>query len=517
MSSAQTKAEEFLSIASQFHLGVLPTETRHFKTMNLSHLAKNDLPEAVRTLKSVDLDMLDVLYRKCEEIEQLSKDIAATFASGNKIYLCGCGATGRLSLSLETLWIENNKGTQLQNSVIGFMAGGDVALIKSIENFEDRPDYGARQLNELGFKDGDLLISCTEGGETPFVIGATESAAASSHRSPYFLYCNPDDILSKHVERSRRVIESKKIRKINLTVGPMAISGSTRMQASTILMMAVGIAMFSSKSPTSARDIATRIGNFRTAFHALDVSFLSRFIESEANAYASGNHVTYTTDAYGITVLTDTTERSPTFSLAAFENQDDKERVPSLCYLSLPSAHTQEQGWETLLRRTPRPLNWEGITHIAGSERLRGFDISCNVEKNRKSLVPNAQHFQFNITRRENGMRWEFRNHEHTLATQSLPLLEEHILLKMLLNMHSTLIMGRLERYHGNVMTWVRPSNFKLIDRSVRYVQFLLKEAGIEKFGYAEIVRQCLQEFENLGPNEPVVLKVFEVLKAKSK
>ena len=42
------------------------------------------------------------------------------------------------------------------------MAGGDVALIRSIENFEDFPNYGARQLREAGFKDGDLLIGSSE-------------------------------------------------------------------------------------------------------------------------------------------------------------------------------------------------------------------------------------------------------------------------------------------------------------------------------------------------------------------
>jgi N-acetylmuramic acid 6-phosphate etherase len=89
-------------------------------------------------------------------------------------YFCGCGATGRLSLTIETLWRQVHRGEKIENRVFSFMAGGDVALIRSIENFEDFPDYGARQLLEAGFKDGDLLIGTTEGGETPFVIGAVE-------------------------------------------------------------------------------------------------------------------------------------------------------------------------------------------------------------------------------------------------------------------------------------------------------------------------------------------------------
>lgn len=44
------------------------------------------------------------------------------------------------------------------------MAGGDAALIKSIEDFEDHPEFAEQQLIQLGFKENDLLIGSTEGG-----------------------------------------------------------------------------------------------------------------------------------------------------------------------------------------------------------------------------------------------------------------------------------------------------------------------------------------------------------------
>ena len=66
----------------------------------------------------------------------------------------------------------------------------------------------ARQVREIGFKDGDLLVSTTEGGETPSVIGATEEAARISRRKPWFLYCNPDEVLHEQVARSLRVERS---------------------------------------------------------------------------------------------------------------------------------------------------------------------------------------------------------------------------------------------------------------------------------------------------------------------
>jgi len=50
------------------------------------------------------------------------------------------------------------------------------------------------------------MIGSSEGGETPWVIGAMEYGRKVSNRKPYYLYCNPDDVLVKTVERSKRII-----------------------------------------------------------------------------------------------------------------------------------------------------------------------------------------------------------------------------------------------------------------------------------------------------------------------
>ena len=51
------------------------------------------------------------------------------------------------------------------------MAGGDYALIKSVEGFEDFALFGRKQIAELGVASGDMVFAITEGGETSFVIG----------------------------------------------------------------------------------------------------------------------------------------------------------------------------------------------------------------------------------------------------------------------------------------------------------------------------------------------------------
>ncbi|MCZ6674358.1 MAG: hypothetical protein O7C75_15625, partial [Verrucomicrobia bacterium] len=159
--------EEFLKVANQFKLGTLETEKPHPLTTQLSKEAQTNLHSAVDTLKQVDTEALKLLESYLPDIAQLGGDIQDTLNKGGRVFLCGCGATGRLSISLEVFCREGLVNPPYEEQFVGFMAGGDAALIKSIDNFEDRPEYGAKQLEELGFRKEDLLISTTEGGETP--------------------------------------------------------------------------------------------------------------------------------------------------------------------------------------------------------------------------------------------------------------------------------------------------------------------------------------------------------------
>jgi N-acetylmuramic acid 6-phosphate etherase len=100
----------------------------------------------------------------------------------------------------------------------------------------------------------------------------------------------------------------------------------------------------------------------------------------------------------------------------------------------------------------------------------------------------------------------------HELPLEGAPPLFQHLLLKQLLNIHSTLVMGRLGRYEGNLMTWVTPSNRKLIDRATRYVKHLLADAGRSGATYEEVVHRLFAVMRTTPPGESVVLGTFRSL-----
>jgi N-acetylmuramic acid 6-phosphate etherase len=76
--------------------------------------------------------------------------------------------------------------------------------------------------------------------------------------------------------------------------------------------------------------------------------------------------------------------------------------------------------------------------------------------------------------------------------------------------------MGRIGRFESNVMTWVKPSNNKLIDRAIRYVQHLLAEDGVTAFSYEDICYELFTQAESMAPDQSVVLLTRAALRTQA-
>ena len=63
---AREQAARFLQQAGDYHLGNLPTESRHPLTYELAHLACRDLPRALHTLKQIDCSSIEGVLSKVE-------------------------------------------------------------------------------------------------------------------------------------------------------------------------------------------------------------------------------------------------------------------------------------------------------------------------------------------------------------------------------------------------------------------------------------------------------------------
>jgi N-acetylmuramic acid 6-phosphate etherase len=245
-------------------------------------------------------------------------------------------------------------GENIEDALIGEMTGADRALVSSLEGFEDLQLIGRLQLQDHGIRQGDVVICVTEGGETSSVIGTILAAldqygpmnekAAREARSNLYFVCNNPVALLLPFARSAAVLNNQAITHINLTTGPQGITGSTRMQATTIETFIVGVILEEALerilgdclTPEEMRslgfgapsDLETRLADFDATRHAVEASVkdVARLTNLEARTYRHNHFSTYLAKQALITVFIDGTERSPTFRLYPLDKVDEPQR-----------------------------------------------------------------------------------------------------------------------------------------------------------------------------------------------
>lgn len=576
------RSQEFLAISGQFKLGALTTESSHPITAELSQTARQSISAGLAQLFDVDGDVVKK-YREFAESGRgraIADTLLDALKGGGKVFFTGCGSTGRLSIQLVSIWRDfwqrqgarglkcSPKPEELEERAVSVMAGGDFALIKAVEGFEDFTQFGKKQMGDLGVSGKDVVFAITEGGETSFVIG-TAWKGVEVGAKVYFVYNNPDEVLCQHVQRSREVIEDARIEKINLTTGPMAITGSTRMQATTIQLCVIVTVLemvlrdwMKELEPGGPRalesnSVPAEFLRKMMAMHARLKSAnllgqLANLVALEEGVYRSLRKNNYFADRFGIDVLTDTTERSPTYCTPPFRKFDDATATESWAFLFVPYSET-ERAWERIIRRKPMCVEWsekevcelvpedkaartiEIVKKIGYRELMRfkiGLDglreralsagdcaIGIVSEGEKESLLsPEGFHRVQLENARENGAKIGliFFGRDEALKEMGdfvarwdpecvcvlVPVPQTDFLLdgvtrvsaKTLLNALSTCTMVRLGRVMGNYMIWVVPSNLKLIDRSTRYIQRL---TGLE---YEEANQLLFEVIEYVEP-----------------
>ncbi len=393
---------DYVENKKQFHLFNLLTEQRHVKTWNLSFAIQTDTEAGLRMLFSVDQDVaarIRQLVRNPSLLEQAVDAVAGAVREGRRIYVYGCGATGRLAKQMESsfwrpFWrrlkrdpcwnrLRGRLPDDIEERLTGEMTGADRALVSSLEGFEDLLLIGKLQLHDHKIGRGDVVICVTEGGETSSVIGTVLAALEQygdlddrgredARRHLYFVYNNPDDVL-RPFTRSASVLDNPAITKINLTTGPQAITGSTRLQATTIETFVVGIVLEQAVErilrPLLTPEEMARLGYGREltlaerliAFDGIKAAVdealpcTARFARLEADTYRRGRLSTYFAGKALITVFIDNTERSPTFRLYPLDRAQDDERH---CWVQVwTEAGDLREAWRNFLGRPFRGLD----------------------------------------------------------------------------------------------------------------------------------------------------------------
>lgn len=146
--------------------------------------------------------------------------VEAAFRTGGRLLYVGAGTSGRLGV-LDAAECPPTFGTPPE-MIVGVIAGGPQALIRSQEGAEDDRSAGERAVDEHGVSARDVVIGIAASGTTPFVRSALARAQALGAATVLVTCATPPAELR---DVCRQVIL--------VPVGPEAVTGSTRLKAGT--------------------------------------------------------------------------------------------------------------------------------------------------------------------------------------------------------------------------------------------------------------------------------------------
>ena len=202
----------------------LPTETPNPASAGMDSLSALDF---ARLMNRLDAAVPLAVAEALTQIAQAIETIADCLAGGGRLFYQGAGTSGRLGV-LDATELVPTFGWPPERAV-ALMAGGDVAITRSVEDVEDSAAQGRADLAGHNFGAGDVLVGIAASGGTPYVLGGL--AYARQVGAPTIaLVCNPNS----------RVAAAADIA-IEIVTGPEILTGSTRLKAGTAQKMVLNM------------------------------------------------------------------------------------------------------------------------------------------------------------------------------------------------------------------------------------------------------------------------------------
>src|SRR3954454_7852933 len=202
----------------------LLTESRNPHSAEIDRL---DAAGIVALMNAEDAAAVAAVGAEAGSIARAAGRAPGLFRGGGRLICAGAGTSGRLGV-LDASECPPTFGTP-PGMVVGLIAGGPAALVRSIENAEDDPEQGAADLAERDVDDCDLVVGIATSGRTPYVLGAVREARRRG-AATVGVVCNRPSLLGREVDLE-----------IGLLVGAEVVTGSTRLKAGTATKMVLNM------------------------------------------------------------------------------------------------------------------------------------------------------------------------------------------------------------------------------------------------------------------------------------
>ena len=194
--------------------------TTEQRNLNSTGIDLKSTSEIVQIFHEEDREAVAAVEAESNAIARAIDLCVEAFRAGGRLFYVGAGTSGRLGV-LDASECPPTFSTPPE-MVQGIIAGGDVALRRSIEGEEDKSERGAHVIRERQLTPQDVLVGIASSGRTPYVIGALKEAHTIGATTILLCCVQPPKQLKEWVTHF-----------ITPIVGPEIITGSTRLKAGT--------------------------------------------------------------------------------------------------------------------------------------------------------------------------------------------------------------------------------------------------------------------------------------------
>ena len=180
--------------------------------------------EIVELMNAQDKLVAEAVYTQRDVIARTIALAQVALREGGRLIYVGAGTSGRLGV-LDAAECPPTFGSAPEQ-VVGVIAGGSSALVKSQEGAEDDSAAAVSDVDRHEVGPKDLLIGIAASGTTPYVHAALNKAQELGARTILLTCSNPPEPLTATCDEV-----------IHVNVGPEVLTGSTRLKAGTATKM----------------------------------------------------------------------------------------------------------------------------------------------------------------------------------------------------------------------------------------------------------------------------------------
>ncbi len=200
------------------------TEERNAASRNLDRMTALEI---VRLMNREDAKVADAVGKELPAIARAVEQITERMKKGGRLIYVGAGSSGRIGV-LDASECPPTFGVS-PNLVQAVIAGGRVALTRSVEGAEDRAQNAVRDLRKLHLTRADSVVGIAASGTTPYVLVALS-------------YARKRGALTIGIAANRRSTLARAATiAIAPEVGPEVLAGSTRLKAGTSQKMVLNM------------------------------------------------------------------------------------------------------------------------------------------------------------------------------------------------------------------------------------------------------------------------------------